>query len=308
MSFVTNSNSYPTNANISSLGVGVDGGQQPYNNINTNINMVHPSSVHPSSSFANNQNIANTNASLSMAAASFANPFSLMNPPTAALLAHVDPSFDMAALLTNAMVQQHHMMGQQITMAGLPLSSTLSDNVQPSNTMAATTTTTNSAPLLNTNCNNGSVAGDQSQFICQPVSNTNNNNNTAAAGNITGNNDNNNLEPCKGGVVSGGEVANGGDVKQDYVGGTASPFYIGQIMTLEEFDNTANTYAAMMNYEHRREMSKKTRRNASHTNTYYKYVCCRAGKPPIKKEKEFSRPTRESYKRDVDITFLVNIP
>ena len=202
-------------------------------NINTNINMVHPSSVHPSSSFANNQNIANTNASLSMAAASFANPFSLMNPPTAALLAHVDPSFDMAALLTNAMVQQHHMMGQQITMAGLPLSSTLSDNVQPSNTMAATTTTTNSAAsLLNTTV---SVAGDQSQFICQPVSNTNNNNNTAAAGNITGNNDNNNLESCKGGGVSGGEVANGGDVKQDYVRGTgtASPFYIGQIMTLE---------------------------------------------------------------------------
>ena len=102
-------------------------------------------------------------------------------------------------------------------------------------------------------------------------------------------------------AVSGGEVEIGssGDVtKQDYVGGTAAPFYLGQIMTLEEFDNTANTYAAMMNYEHRREMSTKTRRNASHTNTYYKYVCCRAGKKPIKKEKESSRPTRESYKCD----------
>ena len=55
MSFVTNSNSYPhtdTNISISSVGVGVDGGQ-PYNNINTNINMdmVHPSSVHPQSLF-----------------------------------------------------------------------------------------------------------------------------------------------------------------------------------------------------------------------------------------------------------------
>ena len=160
MSFVTNSNSYPhTNANISSVGVGVDGGQQPYNNINTNINMVHPSSVHPSSSFANNQNIANTNASLSMAAASFANPFSLMNPPTAALLAHVDPSFDMAALLTNAMVQQHHIMEQQMTMAGLPLSTTLSDNVQPSNTIAATTTNSASVPNTNTtHTNNAAVS------------------------------------------------------------------------------------------------------------------------------------------------------
>jgi len=110
MSFVTNSNSYPhTNANISSLGVGVDGGQ-PYNNINTNINMdmVHPPSVHPPSVHPTSIAVANTNASLSMAAASFANPFSLMNPSTAALLAHVDPSFDMAALLSNAMVQQHH--------------------------------------------------------------------------------------------------------------------------------------------------------------------------------------------------------
>ena len=132
-----------------------------------------------------------------MAAASFTNPFSLMNPSTAALLAHVDPSFDMAALLTNAMVQHHHIMEKHMTMAGLPLSTTLSDNVQPSNTIAATTT--NSASVLNTDTthtNNAavSVGGHQSQFICQPVSNTND---TTAAGNITAVNNDNNLELIK---------------------------------------------------------------------------------------------------------------
>ena len=309
MSFVTNSNSYPhTNINISisSVGVGVDGGQ-PYNNINTiNMDMVHPSSVHPPSVHPSSVAVANTNASLSMAAASFANPFSLMNPSTAALLAHVDPSFDMAALLSNAMVQQHHMMAQQTTMAGLPLSTTLAD-VQP-NTLASTTTNSDYVSFLNTTHTNNNIGGDQSQFICPPVSNTNDT--TAAAGNITAVN-NDNLEPlCKVGAVSGGEVAgvpSGGEVEDD-VGGTGStaieaPFSVGDVLPLEEFHNSAYTYATLMNYEYRLATSTKTRTNAAYRNTYYRYVCCRAGKPPPKKIKQEgtninSRPTRTSLKTE----------
>ena len=304
---VTNSDIYPnTNNNVCSIGVGV--GAHNHNNINSNINtdMVHPppSSVHPPSVA-----IADTNASLSMAAASFTNPFSLLNPSTAtaALLAHVDPSFDMAALLTNAMTQQHHMMTQQTTMTGLPVSTTLAD-VQPPNTLVATKNNSDYVPP-NTNTtrhtNNNvavSVGADQSQFICQPVSNTNDT--AAAAGNIIADN-NNILRPvCKvgAGAVGGGEVAgvpSCGEV-EDNVPPIEVPFSVGDVLPLEEFHNSANTYATLMNYEHRLAKSNKTRTNASHSNTYYRYVCCQAGKPPPKKKGTNinKRPTRVSYKRD----------
>ena len=129
MSSINNSNNTPhnTETNCNLVGGGGTGTHTQTHNLNLNNNMFYPPSnnlPNPNFFLTNNRNIGNTNTntSLSMAVATAntnTNPFSLhpvgvnaTNAPYAISANAAIPSFDMAALLTNAMVQQQMMAGQ----------------------------------------------------------------------------------------------------------------------------------------------------------------------------------------------------
>ena len=76
------------------------------------------------------------------------------------------------------------------------------------------------------------------------------------------------------------------------IGSNAPPFIKGQIVSLQEYDNTMGMYAVNNGYELQR--SKSSKKDRAIPNTYYKWQCSRGGKPSNKGIG--ARPQRTSLK------------
>ena len=169
MSSINDSNNTPHNTETNCNLVGGGGGTHTQtHNLNLNNNMFYPPSnnlPNPNFFLTNNRNIGNANTSLSMAVAANTNtnPFSLHPVGVNATNAHYAisanaaiPSFDMAALLTNAMVQQQMMAGQ------IALNSTYgAQNTASAGAGNTTTTTTTNTQNQNVNINSVPTSAEQ---------------------------------------------------------------------------------------------------------------------------------------------------
>ena len=316
MSSINDSNNTPHNTETNCNLVGGGGGTHTQtHNLNLNNNMFYPPSnnlPNPNFFLTNNRNIGNANTSLSMAVAANTNtnPFSLHPVGVNATNAHYAisanaaiPSFDMAALLTNAMVQQQMMAGQ------IALNSTYGAQ-NTASAGAGNTTTTTTTNTQNQNVNINSVPTSAEQDI---TTSHDNDIPRAVSNEMDGNSVHGDCQPTteEGNIDIGGEVENsldGGDVGSDMNSLDSARFYMGLKLTIEEYDNTAVAYANQMGYDIRREKSKSKAKNPEYNNIQYKYICSRGRKAPPKKEKESSRPTRVSLRVDCGYYSKANHP
>jgi len=182
-----------------------------------------------------------------------------------------------------AYVQQLHYL-QQTQSATAPTVTAAAASAASSESESLTTASTNTNPP-NTSVHPPNTSVHPPNTSVHPTLN-------ATQNNMLHNDTNTNIEQnCNDGVDDGAVIA-------AYVSNIADtlppPFVEGQIMPLEEFDNTMMTYGIQMKYELRRETSNSKAANPEYNNKYIKWLCCRARKPPPNMPSE--RPNRTSYK------------
>jgi len=262
--------------------------------LNNNNNNIPPLPSHTTINYStpfNNNNTSNT-----MSAA----------PASAIAANQLDPQY---LLCLQMMIQQQQR--QQYPLLSIPL---------PYGATPPTYTYDTPMPAINNAISNDGDNGiDTDSTNSTTINNvkstvaTNDNDNTAAAPQISPTTDtadatsNIHTSTVGGGVANvnrgadvnvGSDIIGGGDVRIPLcseVGSTAPsppPFIKGQIVSLEEYDNTMSMYAVNNGYELQRSQSNKKDRVIP--TTYYKWQCSRAGKPSNKGNG--ARPQRTSLK------------